>query len=58
MAGDAPKVVTAGQAIDALLSNQRFTNWLTEQPASTWSVANVWLQNPGKAQGIVPAGPS
>jgi hypothetical protein len=58
IAGDAPKVVTAGQAIDALLSNQRFTNWLTEQPASTWSVANVLLQNPGKAQGIVPAGPS
>ena len=58
IAGDAPKVVTAGQAIDALLSNQRLTNWLTEQPASTWSVADVLLQNPGKAQGIVPAGPS
>jgi hypothetical protein len=58
IAGDAPKVVTAGQAIDALLSNQRFMNWLTEQPASTWSVANVLLQNLGKAQGIVPAGPS
>ncbi len=52
------KVVTAGEAIDALLSSQRFTDWLTEQPASTWSVANVLLQNPGKAQGIVPGGPS
>lgn len=56
--GDAPAVLSGGQAIDAMLSNQRFTNWLTEQPASTWSVANVFLQNPGKAQGIVPAGPS
>ena len=56
--GDAPAVLSGGRAIDAMLSNQRFTNWLTEQPASTWSVANVFLQNPGKAQGIVPAGPS
>jgi hypothetical protein len=56
--GDAPAVLSGGQAIDAMLSNQPFTNWLTEQPASTWSVANVFLQNPGKAQGIVPAGPS
>ncbi len=56
--GDAPPVLSAGQAIDAMLSNQRFTNWLAEQPASTWNVANVFLQNSGKARGIVPAGPS
>ena len=56
--GDAPPVLSAGQAIDAMLADQRFTSWLAEQPASTWSVANVFLQNPGKAQGIVPAGPS
>jgi hypothetical protein len=56
--GDAPAVLSGGQAIDAMLSDRRFTNWLTEQPATTWSVANVLLQNPGKAQGIVPAGPS
>ena len=56
--GDAPPVLSAGQAIDAMLSDQRFTSWLAKQPATTWSVANVFLQNPVKAQGILPAGPS
>jgi hypothetical protein len=56
--GEAPSVLSAGQAIDVMLSDNRFTKWLSRQPASTWSVANVFLQNPGKAQGIVPAGPS
>lgn len=56
--GDTPPVLSAGQAIDAMLSDGRFTNWLAKQRASTWSGANVFLQNPGKAQGIVPAGPS
>lgn len=56
--GGAPAVLSGGQAIDAMLSNQQFANWLTEQPASTWSVANVFLQNPGKAQGVVPVGAS
>jgi len=54
----ARKVVTAGQAVDALLGDKRFRAWLSEQPASTWSVANVVLLNYGPAQGIVPAGPS
>lgn len=56
--GDAPSVLSAGQAVDAMLSDERFTNWLSKQPASTWSIANVFLQNPGKAQGIMPGGPS
>ena len=58
IAGDAPAVLSAGQAIDAMLSNQRFTNWLSRQPAKTWSNANVFLQPPGMAQGIVPVGPT
>jgi hypothetical protein len=56
--GDAPKVVTAGQAVDALLADHRFSAWLSEEPKSSWSVANVTLLNYGPAQGIVPAGPS
>lgn len=56
--GDVPKLVTAGQAIDALLSDHRFAAWLSEEPRSTWSVTNVTLLNYGPAQGIVPAGPS
>jgi hypothetical protein len=56
--GPAPPVVSAGQAIDALLSLSRYQAWLEAQPASTWSNANVFLQSRSKAEGIVPAGPS
>ena len=56
--GDRPVVVSAGQAIDAMLDDPRFATWLTQKPAATWSIANVFLQNAGEAQGIVPAGPS
>jgi hypothetical protein len=58
IAGDSPTVVTAGQAIDALLADRRFSAWLSEEPAKTWSTASVMLLNYGPAQGIVPAGPS
>lgn len=58
IAGDAPKVLTAGQALDAMLADRRFAAWLSEQPKGTWSTANVFLLNYGVAQGIVPAGPS
>jgi hypothetical protein len=58
IAGDAPHVVTAGQALDSMLADRRFAAWLSEQPQDTWSVANVFLLNYGAAQGIVPAGPS
>jgi hypothetical protein len=56
--GDAPKIVTAGQALDAILADSRFVKWLGEKPKSTWSVANLFLINYGAAQGIVPVGPS
>lgn len=58
IAGSRPTVVTVGQALDSMLADRRFAAWLSEQPASTWSVANVLLQNLGKAEGIVPTGPS
>jgi hypothetical protein len=55
--GDAPRIVTAGEALDALLADREFAAWLAEQPKRTWSGANILLQNYGPAQGIVPAGP-
>lgn len=58
IAGNSPNVVTAGQAIDALLADRRFSTWLSKEPSSTWSTANLMLLNYGAAQGIVPAGPS
>ncbi len=54
----APKVLTAGEALDALLDDQRFSTWLSEQPKETWSTANDFLLNYGVGQGIVPVGPS
>lgn len=39
--------VSAGQALDAVLANEQFSGWLQEQPASTWSGANIWLDGAG-----------
>jgi hypothetical protein len=58
VAGDAPGVVTAGQALDALLADARFAAWLPLQPSSTWSNANLFLQSSPDGGGIVPPGPS
>jgi hypothetical protein len=55
--GAAPRVLTPGQALDVMLADARFVTWLSEQPASTWSTANLLLLDQGPAQGIVPAGP-
>ncbi len=56
--GDAPKIVTAGQALDSMLADRKFAAWLSGKPKGTWSGANLFLVNYGGAQGIVPAGPS
>ena len=56
--GDVTPVLSAGQAIDAMLSNKRFESWLSRQPRSTWSNANVFLQNYAKPNLVAPAGPS
>lgn len=55
--GDRAPVLSGGQAIDAILGDQRFANWLAEMPSSTWSGANLFLQG-GGGGGIVPPGPS
>ena len=58
VAGDAPRIVTAGEAIDALLADRRFARWLPKQRPKTWSNANLFLQTWPRAEGIVPVGPS
>ncbi|MDQ6794746.1 MAG: hypothetical protein M3067_08030 [Chloroflexota bacterium] len=55
--GDGGRALSAGQAIDALLKDRRFVSWLGKQPASTWSVANIFLENSPAGAGIIPAGP-
>lgn len=55
--GQAPSLLSKGQAIDAVLSDPRFARWLTEQPESTWSTVNMLLGN-FEATSVVPAGPN
>jgi hypothetical protein len=55
--GEAPGVLSAGQAIDVLLSDLSFAGWLEQQPAATWSVANVYMFSYPTRSGDVPAGP-
>lgn len=55
--GQAPKLLSKGQVIDAALANPQFASWLAEEPSSTWSNINLVLQNDGPA-GYIPAGPS
>jgi hypothetical protein len=56
--GDAPPILSLGEAVDAMLGSRHFMSWLTLQPERTWSGTNVFLQNYGQVGSIVPAGPS
>lgn len=56
--GDTPRILSLGEVVDAMLGSRHFRSWLDLQPKQTWSGTNVFLQNNGKAEGIVPAGPS
>jgi hypothetical protein len=56
--GDVPRIVTAGEAVDAMLGDQRFASWLPELPPTTWSGANLFLGSNLAPSGIVPQGPS
>jgi hypothetical protein len=56
---DGAKVpISAAQAVDAVLADKQFGTWLREAPTRDWTSANVFLQNLGGANGIVPAGAS
>jgi hypothetical protein len=52
------KLTSAGQALDALLSNERFANWLLEEPPESWEDANLFLTYGDGSDGIAPKGPS
>jgi hypothetical protein len=54
--GQARKLLSKGQVIDAALADPKFASWQAEEPASTWSIINVALQNDGGGYG--PLGPS
>lgn len=56
--GDPPPMVSAGEAIDAILSHQRFATWLSKQPMRTWDAVHVALVDYRGAGGNVPEGPS
>jgi hypothetical protein len=56
--GEAPRPLSAGQAIDVVLSDARFGAWLAQSPRATWEGANVFLQSWPKNEGILPAGPT
>jgi hypothetical protein len=58
VAGAAPRIVTAGEAVDALLADERFAAWLPSLPSATWSGSNLFLQNMRTGGGIVPPGPT
>jgi hypothetical protein len=47
-----------GEVVDSILADAKFTEWLADDPQSTWSNANLFLTRQPKAQGILPAGPS
>lgn len=51
--------ISAVQALDAVISDKGFSDWLRAAPSATWTSANVFLQNLGPGDnGIVPDGPS
>jgi hypothetical protein len=54
--GDGPRAISAGQAIDALLADAAFHNWLALQPIATWSAANVFLESSPTDVGFMPRG--
>jgi hypothetical protein len=56
--GDPPPFVSAGQALDKILADRKFTAWLAKQPKKTWSAVHVFLVDQYGAGGIVPNGPS
>jgi hypothetical protein len=58
IAGVAPRILSEGEVVDAMLSDARFAEWLTKEPQSTWDIANLSLETQPGAQGIVPNGPS
>jgi hypothetical protein len=55
--GNGKPVISAGQAVDAVLGDRTFSRWLAQRPARTWSNANLFLGSSPKAERIIPKGP-
>jgi hypothetical protein len=58
IAGEGRALKSPGEAIDAVLANKKFANWLGKQPPRTWSNANLFLQSWPRREGIMPKGPA
>lgn len=56
--GPAPAVISAGQAIDAMLADRGFATWLANQPRSSWANVNLFLANYAQATDVLPTGPA
>jgi hypothetical protein len=56
--GSARRTLSAGEALDVLLSDPQFSTWLAERPSRTWTNANLFLQSSPTDNGILPAGPA
>lgn len=53
-----PPLISEGQALDSLLADKPFETWLATQPASTWDIVNVFLEDGSGGGTILPHGPS
>jgi hypothetical protein len=52
-----PKVVTAGEALDAALDDPEFSAWLSKQPRKSWENANLYLQPGAVGVDVLPTVP-
>ena len=52
-----PAATTAGQAVDAALSDPAFTAWLSKQPRDSWANANLYLQAGARGVDVLPEVP-
>jgi len=54
--GSRPTVLGPGEAIDDLLDDSGFVAWLDEEPSSTWSVINLFIEDNRNPDGLLPIG--
>jgi hypothetical protein len=52
-----PKVVTAGEALDAAIGDSDFSTWLSKQPRDSWENANLYLQPGAVGVDVLPTVP-
>ena len=51
-------VISAGQALDVVLSDPKFDAWLENEPSDTWSNANLFMEHASAPTVVVPDGAS